>query len=71
MYQKLFIISTGGESPIYAHDPETKQSSMWMFQDEFNPTKVVRAKSTLKVDSEMRYDQLPRSILLALSGQDF
>ncbi|GBP33569.1 hypothetical protein EVAR_28725_1 [Eumeta japonica] len=33
----------------YAYDPETKQQSMmWVFQDEPNLTKVIRAKITLK-----------------------
>lgn len=42
-------IYTGDESWIYAYDPETKQqSTVWVFQNEPNPTKVVRAKSTLK-----------------------
>ncbi|GBP97260.1 hypothetical protein EVAR_70596_1 [Eumeta japonica] len=37
------------ESWMYAYDPETKQqSTVWVFQDDPNPTKVIRAKSTLK-----------------------
>lgn len=37
------------ESWIYACEPETKQqSTVWVFQDEPNPTKVVRARSTSK-----------------------
>ncbi|GBP24979.1 hypothetical protein EVAR_94273_1 [Eumeta japonica] len=34
---------------IYAYDPETKQqATVWEFQDEPNPIKEIRAKSTLK-----------------------
>ncbi|GBP18076.1 hypothetical protein EVAR_12854_1 [Eumeta japonica] len=37
------------ESRMYEYDTETKQqSTVWVFQDEPNPTKVIRAKSTLK-----------------------
>ncbi|GBP11103.1 hypothetical protein EVAR_79762_1 [Eumeta japonica] len=37
------------DSWIYAYNPETKQQSrVWVFQDEPNPKKVIRAKSTLK-----------------------
>ncbi|GBP46391.1 hypothetical protein EVAR_36371_1 [Eumeta japonica] len=37
------------ESWIYAYDPETKQQpTVWVFQDEPNPTIVIRAQSTLK-----------------------
>ncbi|GBP70739.1 hypothetical protein EVAR_51038_1 [Eumeta japonica] len=39
----------GDEFRIYAYDPETEQqSTVWVFQDEHNPTKVIRAKITLK-----------------------
>lgn len=42
-------IVTGDESWIYAYEPETKQqSTVWIFQDEPNPTKVVRTRSTKK-----------------------
>jgi histone-lysine N-methyltransferase SETMAR len=45
----VYNICTGDESWIYAYDPETKQqSTVWVFQDEPNPTKVVREKSTSK-----------------------
>lgn len=45
----VYNIYTGDESWIYAYDPETKQqSTVWVFQNEPNPTKVTRAKSTLK-----------------------
>lgn len=45
----VYNIYTGDESWIYAYDPETKQqSTVWVFQDEPNPTKVIRSKSTLK-----------------------
>ena len=38
---------TGDESWIYAYEPESKQqSTVWVFQDEPNPTKVARARST-------------------------
>ncbi|XP_037959406.1 histone-lysine N-methyltransferase SETMAR-like [Teleopsis dalmanni] len=40
---------TGDELWIYAYEPETKQqSTMWVFEDEPNPTKVVRGRSTSK-----------------------
>lgn len=42
-------IITGDETWIYSYDPETKQqSTVWMFEDEVPPTKVVRGKSTSK-----------------------
>jgi histone-lysine N-methyltransferase SETMAR len=45
----VYNICTGDESWIYAYEPETKQqSTVWAFQDESNPTKVVRARSTSK-----------------------
>ena len=40
----VYKIVTGDESWIYAYEPETKQqSTVQVFQDEPNPTKVVRA----------------------------
>lgn len=45
----VYNICTGDESWIYAYEPETKQqSTVWVFQDEPNPTKVVRQRSTSK-----------------------
>lgn len=45
----VYKIVTGDESWIYAYEPETKQqSTVWVFQDEPNPTKVRRARSTSK-----------------------
>jgi histone-lysine N-methyltransferase SETMAR len=45
----VYNICTGDESWIYAYEPETKQqSTVWVFQDEPNPTKVIRARSTSK-----------------------
>lgn len=42
-------IVTGDESWIYAYEPETKQqSTVWVFQNEQNPTKVVRSRSVAK-----------------------
>lgn len=47
--KSVYNIYTGDESWIYAYDPETKQqSTVWVFQNEPNPTKVARAKSTVK-----------------------
>lgn len=47
--KQVFDIVTGDESWIYSYEPETKQqSTVWVFQDEANPTKVVRARSTSK-----------------------
>ncbi|GBP23539.1 hypothetical protein EVAR_12821_1 [Eumeta japonica] len=46
---ELKTLRVGDESWIYAYNPETKQqSTVWVFQDELNPTKVIRDKSTLK-----------------------
>ena len=40
---------TGEESWFYAYAPESKQqSTVWVFQDEPNPTKVAHARSTSK-----------------------
>ena len=45
----VYKIDTGNESWIYAYEPETKQqSTVWVFKDEPNPTKVVYGRSTLK-----------------------
>lgn len=45
----VYNIYTGDESWIYAYEPETKQqSTVWVFQDEPNRTKVVRGRSTSK-----------------------
>jgi len=45
----VYNICTCDESWIYSYDPETKQqSTVWVFQDEPNPTNVVRGRSTSK-----------------------
>ena len=45
----VYGIVTGDESWIYAYEPESKQqSAVWLFQNEPNPTKVVRLRSTSK-----------------------
>ena len=45
----FYDIVTGDESRIYAYEPESKQqSTSWVFQDESNPTKVDRVRSTSK-----------------------
>ena len=45
----VYDIVTDGESWIYAYEPENKQqSTVWPFQDEPNPTKIARARSTSK-----------------------
>jgi hypothetical protein len=45
----VYNIYTGDELWIYAYEPETKQqSTVWVYQDEPNPTKVVRGRSTSK-----------------------
>ncbi|GBP67968.1 hypothetical protein EVAR_25364_1 [Eumeta japonica] len=44
----VYDIYTGAEPWIYAYDPETKQSPLYVFRVEPNPTKLIRAKSTLK-----------------------
>ena len=44
-----YRIVTGDEWWIYAYEPESKkQSTVWVFQDKPNPTKVVRVQSTSK-----------------------
>ncbi|KAF7264150.1 hypothetical protein GWI33_000580 [Rhynchophorus ferrugineus] len=45
----VYKIVTGDESWIYSYEPESKQqSTVWVFQDKPNPTKVVRARITSK-----------------------
>ena len=45
----VYEIVAGNELWIYAYEPESKQqSTVWVFQDEPNPTKVARARSTSK-----------------------
>ena len=45
----VYDIVTGDVSWIYAYEPESKQQSIvWVFQDEPNPTKDTRARSTSK-----------------------
>ena len=45
----VYDIVTGDESWIYVDEPESKQqSTVWVFQDEPNPTRVTRARSTSK-----------------------
>ena len=45
----VYHIVTGDESSVYAYEPESKQqSTVRVFQDEPNPTKVVRARITSK-----------------------
>lgn len=47
--KSVYNIVTGDETWIYSYDPETKQqSTVWVFPDEPNPTKVVRSRSTSK-----------------------
>lgn len=45
----VYNIVTGDESWIYSYEPETKQqSTVWVFQNEPKPTKVVRSRSVSK-----------------------
>ena len=45
----VFDIVAGDESWIYAYEAESKQqSTAWVFEDEPNPTKVARSRSTSK-----------------------
>ena len=47
--QHVYDIVTGDESWIYAYEPESKQqSTVWVFQDEPNSTKVAPARCTSK-----------------------
>ena len=42
--KRVYDIVIGDESWIYAYEPESKQqSTVWVFPDEPNPTKVARA----------------------------
>ena len=45
----VYNIYTGDESWIYAYEPETEpQSTIWVFQDKQNSTKVIWARSSSK-----------------------
>lgn len=45
----VYNIVTGDETWIYSYEPETKQqSTVWVFEDESSPTKVVRSRSVSK-----------------------
>lgn len=47
--KRVAEIVTGDETWIYSYDPETKQqSTVWVFEDEPPPTKVVRSRSVAK-----------------------
>lgn len=47
--KQVAYIVTGDESWVYSYDPETKQqSSVWVFEDEDLPTKVIRGRSVNK-----------------------
>ena len=45
----VYNIVTGDETSIYSYEPESKQqSTVWVFQNEPKPTKVVRSRSAAK-----------------------
>ena len=45
----VYDVVAGDKSWIYAYEPESKQqSTVWIFQNEANPTKVACARSTSK-----------------------
>ena len=45
----VYNIVTGDETWIYSYEPESKQqSTVWVFQNELKPTKVVRSRSAAK-----------------------
>ena len=47
--KEVYKIITGDKSWIYGYEPEQKQqSAVWVFQNEPNPTKVVRARGALQ-----------------------
>ncbi|XP_050296406.1 histone-lysine N-methyltransferase SETMAR-like [Anthonomus grandis grandis] len=47
--KNVYSIVSGDESWIYSYEPENKrQSSVWVFQDEEKPTKVIRSRSVSK-----------------------
>ena len=48
--KQVYDIVTGDDSCIYAYEPESneQQSTVWVFQDEPNPTIVSRTQSTSK-----------------------
>lgn len=46
---KIRILVTGDETWIYSHEPESKQqSTVWVFDNELDHTKVVRSRRTSK-----------------------
>lgn len=45
----VFNIVSGDESWIYSYEPDSKrQSTVWVFQNELKPTKVIRSRSVSK-----------------------
>ena len=50
----VYDIVTGDESWFYAYEPESKQQpTMWVFQDEPKPTKVVRARKHFQANDRL------------------
>ena len=45
----VYNIVSGDESWIYSYEPDSKrQSTVWVFQDEAKPTRIIRSRSTTK-----------------------
>ncbi|CAH1987661.1 unnamed protein product [Acanthoscelides obtectus] len=51
--KNVYSIVSGDESSIYCYEPENKrQSAVWVFQGEENPTKVIRSRSQRTVTAD-------------------
>jgi hypothetical protein len=47
--ENMYTIVTGDATWIYSYEPETKQQyTVWVFQDEQNPTNIDRSRNTSK-----------------------
>ena len=44
----VYNIVTGDETWIYSYESESKQSTIWVFQNEPKPTKVIHSRSAAK-----------------------
>ena len=68
----VYDIVTGDESWIYAYEPESKQqSTVWVFQDEPNPTKVARARPGFMPQVRHQNENLKKYFLGDFHSADF
>lgn len=66
----VYNIVTGDESWIYAYEPERKvQSTVWVFQCEAKPTKVVRSRSVKKQMVAFFFTKIGPVATVALENQ--